>query len=179
MSMRNCCWRACGTTRSIWWVPPAATINGKPISEMRFDADHFLIDWERQQATCPEGHKSLSWTPAIDNRTNEVIKIKFSRHRLSSLSQPEALHAIAAPCAPHRHDPTTGAVRSFAGQAKDRSNRGLEARFTPLVQGSKGLFRRGFVPWDYAGLATLGKSARICNMWRQRLLSMSSVSSVG
>lgn len=43
-----------------------------------FDADHFLIDWERQQATCPEGHKSLSWTPAIDNRTNEVIKIKFS-----------------------------------------------------------------------------------------------------
>jgi transposase len=43
-----------------------------------FDADHFLIDWEHQQATCPQGHKSLSWTPAIDNRTNEVIKIKFS-----------------------------------------------------------------------------------------------------
>jgi transposase len=43
-----------------------------------FDADHFLIDWERQQATCPEGHTSSSWTPAIDNRTNEVIKIKFS-----------------------------------------------------------------------------------------------------
>jgi len=43
-----------------------------------FDADHFLIDWQHQQATCPEGHKSLSWTPAIDNRTNEVIKIKFS-----------------------------------------------------------------------------------------------------
>ena len=43
-----------------------------------FDADHFLIDWQQQQATCPEGHKSLSWTPAIDNRTNEVIKIKFS-----------------------------------------------------------------------------------------------------
>lgn len=43
-----------------------------------FDADHFLIDWEQQQATCPEGHMSSSWTPAIDNRTNEVIKIKFS-----------------------------------------------------------------------------------------------------
>jgi transposase len=43
-----------------------------------FDADHFLIDWEQQQATCPEGHTSSSWTPAIDNRTNEVIKIKFS-----------------------------------------------------------------------------------------------------
>jgi transposase len=43
-----------------------------------FDADHFLIDWEQQQVTCPEGHTSSSWTPAIDNRTNEVIKIKFS-----------------------------------------------------------------------------------------------------
>jgi transposase len=43
-----------------------------------FDADHFLVDWERQQATCPEGHTSSSWTPAIDNRNNEVIKIKFS-----------------------------------------------------------------------------------------------------
>jgi transposase len=43
-----------------------------------FDADHFLIDWQHQQATCPQGHTSISWTPAIDNRTNEVIKIKFS-----------------------------------------------------------------------------------------------------
>jgi len=46
--------------------------------QLGFDADHFLIDWEAEQATCPEGHTSSSWTPAIDNRTNEVIKIKFS-----------------------------------------------------------------------------------------------------
>ncbi len=43
-----------------------------------FDAAHFRIDWEREQATCPEGRTSISWTPAIDNRTNKVIKIKFS-----------------------------------------------------------------------------------------------------
>jgi transposase len=43
-----------------------------------FDASHFPIDWEKQQATCPQGHTSISWTPAIDNRKNEVIKIKFS-----------------------------------------------------------------------------------------------------
>jgi transposase len=28
---------------------------------------------------CPAGHTSLSWTPAVDNRDNEVIKIKFAR----------------------------------------------------------------------------------------------------
>ncbi len=43
-----------------------------------FDASQFLIDWEHQQAMCPEGHTSSSWTPAIDNRKNEVVKIKFS-----------------------------------------------------------------------------------------------------
>lgn len=43
-----------------------------------FDAGQFHIDWQAEQATCPEGHSSISWTPAIDNRKNEVIKIKFS-----------------------------------------------------------------------------------------------------
>lgn len=43
-----------------------------------FEAGHFSIDWQAEQATCPEGHTSISWTPAIDNRKNEVIKIKFS-----------------------------------------------------------------------------------------------------
>ena len=43
-----------------------------------FDAQHFQIDWDRQQATCPAGQTSLSWTPALDNRKNAVIKVKFS-----------------------------------------------------------------------------------------------------
>jgi transposase len=43
-----------------------------------YDVDHFPIDWEKQQATCPQGHTSVSWLPTVDNRTNEVIKIKFS-----------------------------------------------------------------------------------------------------
>lgn len=43
-----------------------------------FDASHFQIDWDQQQAICPGGRTSSSWTPAIDSRTNEVVKIKFS-----------------------------------------------------------------------------------------------------
>jgi transposase len=43
-----------------------------------FDAQHFQIDWDQQQATCPAGKTSISWTPAIDNRKNAVIKVKFS-----------------------------------------------------------------------------------------------------
>jgi transposase len=43
-----------------------------------FDAQHFLIDWEQECATCPAGKTSTGWTPAVDNRGNAVIKVKFS-----------------------------------------------------------------------------------------------------
>ena len=43
-----------------------------------FAARDFLIDWEQQHATCPEGKASISWTPAIDRFKNNVVKIKFS-----------------------------------------------------------------------------------------------------
>jgi len=47
-------------------------------AEESFAVEHFEIDWDREQATGPEGHTSLSWTPAIDNRHSPVIKIKGS-----------------------------------------------------------------------------------------------------
>ena len=43
-----------------------------------FESSHFAIDWEAKQATCPEGHTSISWTPTIDTQKNESIKIRFS-----------------------------------------------------------------------------------------------------
>ncbi|MBO0790639.1 MAG: transposase, partial [Ktedonobacteraceae bacterium] len=43
-----------------------------------FDAGSFQIDWDRQKMICPAGRESSSWTPAIDRRDNEVLKIKFS-----------------------------------------------------------------------------------------------------
>jgi transposase len=43
-----------------------------------FEAAAFSIDWENEVATCPEGKKSLSWTPAIDRQNVKVMKIKFS-----------------------------------------------------------------------------------------------------
>jgi transposase len=41
-------------------------------------ASDFTIDWEGQQAICPEGRASTSWSPAVDRGHNDVIKIKFS-----------------------------------------------------------------------------------------------------
>jgi len=55
-----------------------------------FDISHFVIDWQRQEATCPEGKKSSSWKAGVDGRSNNVINIAFAKadcSRCPSLSQ--------------------------------------------------------------------------------------------
>jgi transposase len=47
-------------------------------TEGGIDASQFQIDWERKQATCPQGRTSVSWTPTCDKRKREVIKVRFS-----------------------------------------------------------------------------------------------------
>lgn len=49
-----------------------------------FAAMDFIVDWQNQALTCPKGKTSASWTPAIDGRDNDVIKIKFTRADCSS-----------------------------------------------------------------------------------------------
>jgi transposase len=46
-------------------------------ANLGFDAASFPVDWAAQKVTCPAGKESLSWTPAVDRRDNQVIKIKF------------------------------------------------------------------------------------------------------
>ena len=58
--------------------PPRPDVKPQARAGEGFAAEHFAIDWERRQATCPEDRTSISWTPAVDNRTNPVIKLKFS-----------------------------------------------------------------------------------------------------
>jgi len=59
--------------------PARGDIHEQARSGEGFDAQHFVIDWEVKQATCPAGRHSVSWTPAVDNRDNDVIKLKFAR----------------------------------------------------------------------------------------------------
>lgn len=43
-----------------------------------FGAESFVVDWERRQAICPQGHASVEWVPRIDNRGNDSIYVRFS-----------------------------------------------------------------------------------------------------
>ncbi len=75
-----------------------------------FDASHFLIDWEKQQATCPKGRVSSSWAPAIDNRTNEVINTRVFDERLPGVSVSLSVYPIKSPYSPDRDDSSTRTI---------------------------------------------------------------------
>jgi transposase len=70
-----------------------------------FDVSHFQIDWAQHRATCPGGRTSISWTPAVDDRANEVVKIKFSMHDCQ-------------PC-PHRVDCTRAKRRTITVRCEE------------------------------------------------------------
>ena len=44
-----------------------------------FDISHFQIDWDKQQAVCPQGKCSSSWRPQRDGRGNAVINVVFAK----------------------------------------------------------------------------------------------------
>lgn len=43
-----------------------------------FGVEHFVVDFERHRAICPEGRASVEWVPRVDNRGNDSIHSRFS-----------------------------------------------------------------------------------------------------
>lgn len=44
-----------------------------------YDQSQFRIDWQKQQATCPQGKVSRWWTPYVASWGNQVISVRFDR----------------------------------------------------------------------------------------------------
>jgi transposase len=42
-----------------------------------YDLQAFVLDWEAQQAHCPQGHASVHWRPGHDVSGDPVIRIRF------------------------------------------------------------------------------------------------------
>ena len=77
-------------------APTRADNKWQAKEKLGFDASSFAIDWQAHTARCAAGQESISWTPAIDNYSNEVIKIKFSRARLQTVSTQRTLYQSPA-----------------------------------------------------------------------------------
>ena len=123
-----------------------------------FDARGFAIDWDREQATCPAGRTSISWTPAVDNRRNHVIKIKFSTkdcgpcpHRADCIRSRKASPRRTITVRPHEQYEALQAARererteAYAAEYARRA--GVEGTLSQAVR------RAGLRRSRYVGLA--------------------------
>ncbi len=54
-----------------------------------YDKSQFKINWKTKKVTCPQGHKSINWTPNIDQWGNEGIQVRFSRSQCFKCPQQE------------------------------------------------------------------------------------------
>jgi transposase len=52
-----------------------------------FDSTHFEIDWQQQQARCPQGMLSNSWEGSTDRRGQQTVKIHFPYHSCQACPQ--------------------------------------------------------------------------------------------
>ena len=59
-----------------------------------FAARDFVIDWEIQQATCPAGCTSISWSPAIDKQKNAVVSGYMKRCGQKRVAPPSNVYIV-------------------------------------------------------------------------------------
>jgi transposase len=57
--------------------PPLASYSHQ--SRDGYGLETFVLDWEAEQARCPQGHLSVNWRPGHDVSGDAVIRIRFDR----------------------------------------------------------------------------------------------------
>jgi transposase len=57
--------------------PPFGSYSRQRREGRGYDLQAFVINWEAQQARCPQGHTSVNWRPGHDVSGDPVIRIRF------------------------------------------------------------------------------------------------------
>jgi transposase len=59
--------------------PPFGSYSRQRLAGQGYDLQAFVIDWEGEQARCPQGQTSIKWTPGRDVSGDPVVRIRFDR----------------------------------------------------------------------------------------------------
>lgn len=59
--------------------PPLGSASRQSRDGQGYDLHTFVIDWDAQQAQCPQGHRSVKWTPGQRQTGEAVLRIRFDR----------------------------------------------------------------------------------------------------
>ena len=108
-----------------------------------YDVHSFTIDWEAQQAYCPQGHRSVKWTPGHSQEGHAVIRIRFDKATCEACAarpactssskyprqitvKPQVLHEAIE--AAHKHQATAAFKEQYALRAGVESTLSQGAR---------------------------------------------------
>ena len=61
----------------MWSVRPLGSYSRQRRDRAGYDLQAFVIDWEAQQAHCPQGHTSVHWPPGTMSRVIRSSRIRF------------------------------------------------------------------------------------------------------
>jgi transposase len=59
--------------------PPFGSYSRQYKAGQGYDLHAFVIDWDREQAQCPQQQTSVKWTPGRDWKGKPVIRIRFDK----------------------------------------------------------------------------------------------------
>lgn len=88
--------------------PVRAVAKRQNEAEQAYEQRHFVIDWEREQVTCPQGKTSVTWRRGLDDAAPRAFA------RCSA-----APTAASAPCAPYAPRPRRRAALSTSTRVRN------------------------------------------------------------
>jgi transposase len=109
--------------------------------EPGYAVTQFRLDWQRRQAICPQGQRSVSWTPSQDRAGNPVISVTFSRPVCRSCP----LRAQCTRCLRHARQLSVRVQADYAAWARVRAEQETAEWTTRYRQraGVEGTFAQG------------------------------------
>jgi transposase len=123
--------------------PPLSSSSRQQREGQGYDLHTFAIDWEAQQAQCPQGHRSVKWTPGHSQTGEAVLRIRFDRAtcrtcptRQACTSSPEAPRQLTVKPQPYHEALQAARQRQetpeFKGQYALRA--GVESTLSQAVR---------------------------------------------
>jgi transposase len=138
--------------------PPFGSYSRQHQTGQGYDLQAFVLDWEAQQAHCPQRHASVHWGPGHDVSGGPVIRIRFDRATCRAC--PARRACTAAKDAPRQlavrtqaHHEVIQAARQRRETAEFRAQYALQAGVESRL--SQGIRRFDLRRSRYIGLARM------------------------
>jgi transposase len=136
--------------------PPFGSYSRQRREGRGYDLQAFVINWEAQQARCPQGHSSVHWRPGHNVSGDPVIRIRFDGATCRACpTRRECTSAQAAPrqltVSPQVHHEALQAARQRQGTPQFKAQYALRAGVESSL--SQGIRRFALRRSRYLGLA--------------------------